>query len=88
MLHFACTSSKEESATARWTADSCALAEDLTQAEEMARQLIRQHLYEAQELIAFSEVKEQSIPTLSELEATLYLKAQAGKERCAVLFSS
>ena len=87
MLHFACTSSKDESATESWTADSCALAPDLTQAEEMARRLIQQLHYEAKELIAFSEINEQGIASLSELESTLYLKAQAGSERCAVLFS-
>lgn len=88
MLHFSCTSSNDESATERWTADSCALAPDLTQAEKMARQLIQQHHYEAKELIAFSEINEQDIASLSELESTLYLKAQAGSGRCAVMFSN
>ena len=62
------------------------MAPDLEQAETRARQLIHQHHYSAGELLAFSEINEQFIASLSELESTLFLKAQAG-EGVSVLFA-
>lgn len=88
MLHFSCTPSRHASSSneERWTADSCVIAAGLEQAEERARKLIGHHNYQAGELIAFSEVKEQQVASLPELESTLYLKAQV-KNGQSVLFS-
>ena len=86
MLHFSCTPSRDASNAEKWTADSCIIAAGLEQAEERARKLIGHHNYEAGELIAFSEVREQQVASLPELESTLYLKAQV-MDGQSVLFS-
>ncbi len=87
MLHFACAPARNLSDIEKWTADACIIAHDLTHAESQARELIAEHNYEASALIAFSEIDEQNLGSLNELESTLYLKTQTNKAHRAVLFS-
>ncbi len=87
ILHFACSPLRDSGMAEKWTADSCVLAPNLAQAEADARDLISRHHYQAGELIAYSELDEKQIASLSELESTLYLKAQVVTEKCAVMFS-
>jgi len=87
MLHFACTPTRNSEPGERWTADLCAIVPSLEEAESTARELIEARGYHADELIAYATVDEHKVAALSQLEATLYLRAlQAGKQR-AVAFS-
>ena len=87
MLHFACIPSRTTVENEEWTADACVITSSLEEAEDSARELIAQRAYQACDLIAFAEVGEEKISSLSQLEATLYLKAQQNDARCAVVFS-
>ena len=87
MLHFACTPPRDAAEKEQWTADACVITSSLEEAEDRARELIALRAYQANELIAFAEVSEEKVAALSQLEATLYLKAQQSKKRTAVVFS-
>ncbi len=87
MLHFACTPPRDALKSEQWTADACVISDSLEEAEERARELIALRTYQANELIAYAEVEDERIAALSQLEATLYLKAQQSNEGAAVVFS-
>lgn len=87
MLHFACTPPGSEDNNEKWTANSCAVSNTLSEAEENARQSISARGYKPGELIAYSEHGEAEVSSFGEMEATLYLKAQQNRPPCAVLFS-
>ncbi|MEN8169108.1 MAG: hypothetical protein ABFS08_02680 [Pseudomonadota bacterium] len=87
ILHFACTSPRASVATITWTADACVISPTIEEAEASARELIAERSYHATELIAFAKISEQQVASLSQLEATLYLKAQQNSTRRAVVFS-
>ncbi len=87
MLHFACTPPRTTTPTEQWTADACVITSSLEEAENSARELIALRTYQANELIAFAEVTEEKVASLSQLEATLYLKAQQNDAQRAVVFS-
>ena len=87
MLHFACAPSRTAVENEQWTADACVITSNLEEAENSARDLIALRAYQANELIAFAEVGEDRIASLSQLEATLYLKAQQSDKQAAVVFS-
>ncbi len=87
MLHFACNPPRTTTPTEQWTADACVITSSLEEAENSARELIALRTYQANELIAFAEVTEEKVASLSQLEATLYLKAQQNDAQRAVVFS-
>ena len=87
MLHFGCTPSRTAVKNEEWTADACVITSTLEEAENRARELIALRAYQAGDLIAFAEVGEDKVASLSQLEATLYLKAQQSDQQCAVVFS-
>lgn len=87
MLHFACLPPRETAETEKWTADACVITSNMEEAESSARELISLRSYRATELIAFAEVSDERIASLSQLEATLYLKAQQNSARRSVVFS-
>lgn len=87
MLHFACTPPGTIKENEKWMADCCAISSNIEQAEECSRDSIESRGYTAGELIAFSEHAESDVAAFSELEATLYLKAQQRRPPCAVIFS-
>lgn len=87
MLHFACLPPRAAPVTEEWTADCCVIAPDIETAENSARELISSRSYQATELIAFSEVPDEKISSLGQLEATLYLKTQQKGTQSAAVFS-
>lgn len=87
MLHFACKPPRDTVKNEQWTADACVITNSLEEAEKLARELITLRTYQANELIAYAEVGDERVSALSQLEATLYLKAQQSNERAAVVFS-
>jgi hypothetical protein len=84
MLHFDCHTATQAS---RVTADACVIGENLEQAEAVARDAIAQRDYTAGDLIAYSQLDEAQVATLSDYETALYLKALQRKPRVAVVFS-
>lgn len=88
ILHFSCHPSGAVTAEKEHCiAELCVLADSMAEAEASARELIASRAHQAGELIAFSEINEARLATLSELEATLYLKAQQHAAGRALLFS-
>lgn len=87
ILHFACTSPRISVETVTWTAEACVRSPTIEDAEASARELIAERSYHATELIAFARISEPQVASLSQLEATLYLKAQQNNARRAVVFS-
>jgi hypothetical protein len=88
MLHFSCHPSNAGTTEKQHcVADLCVIASSVEEAEDRARDLIASRAHHADTLIAFSEISEKHIASLSELEATLYLKAQQHDTGRALLFS-
>lgn len=88
MLHFESRPNSTTQDQPLLTAEGCAIADSLEEAEAMLREKIADQDYSSGTLIAYIELSEGQIANLGEREATLYLKAVNHRSQSAVQFST
>jgi hypothetical protein len=87
MLHFDCLARKAGTSVPDVTADACVIDGSLEQAEAKAREAIEGHGYVVGSLIAYNQLEEAGVASLTDYETALYLKAVQRKPKAAVVFS-